>query len=200
MHEYEGVVKWYDPNKAFGFLTGGPEGDVFVHKRNIDPSREELIEGQQVLFKVRSGMKGQEAFDVHVTRESDLPPRPRLPRDPMSTGGRGGFSRSGGGFDNRFRGDSSDSSSSNFGRGPRREVRPQPQYTSLPKGPVTCTVVSRDRDDRFMFVRSERDDFEIFVHGSLFRDFGNDVRRGDRVRVTIEQSAKGLRATSLELT
>ena len=177
MHEFVGTVKWYDPNKAFGFLTGGPEGDVFVHRRNLDPIREELIEGQEVLFKVRSGTKGSEAYDVRVTKESLLPPRPRQFRDPMANPGR--RDRPVSGMDSRI----------------RHESRPH----SLPKGPVTCTVISRDRDDRFLFVRSERDDFEIFVHGSLFRDFGADLRRGDRVRVTIEQSAKGLRANSLEV-
>ena len=51
-----------------------------------------------------------------------------------------------------------------------------------------------------MFVRAERDDLEIFVHSSLFRDYGPDLRKGDRVRVTVEEGAKGVRATSLELT
>jgi len=52
MH-YEGVVKWYDPNKAFGFLSGGPDGDVFIHRTNLEPGRDELIEGQEVRFRVR---------------------------------------------------------------------------------------------------------------------------------------------------
>lgn len=170
MTEYQGSVKWYDPNKAFGFISGAPEGDVFIHRSNIEPGRDQLIEGQEVLFKVRKSPRGFEAYDLTVTAESHLPPRPLKPRDDFSRPSAGGFS------------------------GSRRTP------ISLPRGPVTATVISRDKDDRFMFVRAERDDLEIFVHSSLFRDYGPDLRKGDRVRVTVEEGAKGVRATSLELT
>ncbi len=169
--EYTGSVKWYDPNKAYGFLSGAPQGDVFVHRNCIvEPGREELIEGQEVRFQVRPSQRGFEAFDVVVTRESSLPPRPRI--------NQGGPPRRGAdrGFESR-----SD-------RGPR----------TLPRGPVTCVVTNVDRDDRFMFVRSEREDFEVFVHSSLFRDLPR-LRKGDTVRVTVEQGDKGLRARTLEL-
>lgn len=179
MTEYQGKVKWYDPNKAFGFICGAPEGDVFIHRSNIEPGRDQLIEGQEVLFKVRRSPRGFEAFDVTVTAESSLPPRPLRPRED--------FGRE------RPQGRPDRSRERDFSRPP---IRP----SSLPKGPITATVISKDKDDRFMFVRSERDDFEVFVHSSLFRDFAHDVRRGDRVRVTVEASAKGVRATSLELT
>jgi CspA family cold shock protein len=173
--EYTGSVKWYDPDKAYGFVAGAPQGDVFVHRNSIvEVGREELIEGQEVRFQVRPSQRGFEAFDVVVTRESSLPPRPR-----KSQGGgpRRGADR---GFDRGF-----DSRSE---RGPR----------TLPRGPVTCVVTNVDRDDRFLFVRSEREDFEVFVHSSLFRDLPR-LRKGDTVRVTVEQGDKGLRARTLEL-
>lgn len=173
MTEYQGTVKWYDPNKAFGFISGAPEGDVFIHRSNIEPGRDQLIEGQEVLFKVRKSPRGFEAYDLTVIAESHLPPRPLKPRDDFSSARSGSFSR---------------------------PERSKASNGPLPRGPVTATVISRDKDDRFMFVRSERDDFEIFVHNSLFRDYGPDLRKGDRVRVTVEEGAKGIRATSLELT
>ena len=175
--DYQGRVKFYDPNKAYGFISGAPEGDVFIHRSNLGPGRDELIEGQEVLFKTRSAPRGAEAYDVVVTKESSLPPRPRIPRD--------GFAqeRSGRGFGRDFR----DSS-----RPPRR---PQ-ENLRAPSGPVECEVCSVDPEGRFMFVKSDRDGLEIFVHRSHFERMG--LRRGDRVCVTVEQGPKGLRATSLE--
>ena len=182
MQEHSGTVKWYDPNKAFGFISGAPEGDVFVHRSNLEPGRDELIEGQEVVFQTRRGHKGYEAFDVRVTRESHMPPRPRTPRELQGRGA--GRSREGG-FGDRASG--------------RKPAPSRPHSASVPAGPLECTVISRDREDRFMFVRSEEDELEVFVHSSLFRHLPTDLRRGDRVKVTVEQSARGLRATSLTL-
>lgn len=175
--EYQGRVKFYDPNKAYGFISGAPEGDVFIHRSNLSPGRDELIEGQEVLFKTRSAPRGTEAYDVVVTKESSLPPRPRIPRDGF------GQDRPGRGFGR----DSRDS-----GRPPRRPQENQ----RVPSGPVACEVSSVDPEGRFMFVKSDRDGLEIFVHRSHFERMG--LRRGDRVYVTVERSPKGLRATSLE--
>ena len=171
--EYTGSVKWYDPDKAYGFVAGAPQGDVFVHRNSIAEGREELIEGQEVRFQVRPSQRGFEAFDVAVTRESSLPPRPRKIQ--------GLPPRRGGGDRDR-------------GPGRRDDVGPR----TLPRGPVTCVVTNVDRDERFMFVRSEREDFEVFVHSSLFRDLPR-LRKGDTVRVTVEKGDKGLRARTLEL-
>lgn len=175
--EYQGKVKFYDPNKAYGFISGAPDGDVFIHRSNLAPGRVELVEGQEVLFKTRAAPRGAEAYDVVVTKESHLPPRPRVVRD-----GFGGGERSGRGFGR----DSRDS-----GRGRR-----PPENLRIPSGPVACEICSVDPEGRFMFVKSERDGTEIFVHRSHFERMG--LRRGDRVSVTVEQGPKGLRATSLE--
>ena len=82
--QYHGTVKWFDPDKAFGFISSDTEGDIFVHQRNLAPGRDELIDGQQVTFMVRPTPKGSEAYDVEVTGESSSPlaaakpPRVRL--------------------------------------------------------------------------------------------------------------------------
>lgn len=86
--EYQGRVKFYDPNKAYGFISGAPEGDVFIHRSNLSPGRDELIEGQEVLFKTRPASRGAEAYDVVVTKESHLPPRPRTAREDFRPSGR----------------------------------------------------------------------------------------------------------------
>lgn len=154
--EYQGQVKFYDPSKAYGFISGAPEGDVFIHRSNLAPGRDELIEGQEVLFKTRSSPRGAEAYDVTVTKESHLPPRARNPR----------------------------------------QEAPKRHNGRVPSGPVAAEVCSVDAQGRFMFVKSEREALEIFVHSSHFARMG--LRRGDRVYVTVEQGPKGLRASSLE--
>ncbi|MFI3191007.1 MAG: cold-shock protein [Methylococcales bacterium] len=60
-----GVVKWFNAEKGFGFISqeGGP--DVFVHFRNINSSGfKSLDEGQKVQFTVTQGQKGPQAEDV----------------------------------------------------------------------------------------------------------------------------------------
>lgn len=64
--ELQGIVKWFDEQKGYGFIT--PDGggkDVYVHKnRLIGVTR--LRERERVLFKIGKGMKGPEAQDVRL--------------------------------------------------------------------------------------------------------------------------------------
>ncbi len=60
-----GVVKWFNDEKGFGFIEreGGP--DVFVHFRAINGTgRRSLTEGQKVTFEVTQGQKGPQAENV----------------------------------------------------------------------------------------------------------------------------------------
>jgi CspA family cold shock protein len=61
--EMRGTVKWYSPEKGFGFVS--PEGggrDVFVHATALERSGlTPLAEGQAVVMKVVQGKKGPEA-------------------------------------------------------------------------------------------------------------------------------------------
>lgn len=64
-----GVVKWFNVNKGFGFITRDNGDDVFVHYRNIrGRGRRSLDEGQKVLFSVRESEKGLQAEDVSIFR------------------------------------------------------------------------------------------------------------------------------------
>lgn len=62
----EGIVKFFNEQKGFGFITrdnGGP--DVFVHFRQIKgDGYKTLYEGQRVKFTVGEGQKGPQANDV----------------------------------------------------------------------------------------------------------------------------------------
>ncbi|KPV93887.1 MULTISPECIES: cold-shock protein [Pseudoalteromonas] len=61
-----GVVKWFNQEKGFGFVTPTDGGkDVFVHFRAIvSDGYKSLDEGQQVQFSVEQGPKGPQASNV----------------------------------------------------------------------------------------------------------------------------------------
>lgn len=60
-----GIVKWFNESKGFGFLQRPNGEDVFVHYSAITgDSFRSLNEGDQVTFEVKKGQKGLEAFNV----------------------------------------------------------------------------------------------------------------------------------------
>ncbi|OGT26033.1 MAG: hypothetical protein A3I77_05750 [Gammaproteobacteria bacterium RIFCSPLOWO2_02_FULL_42_14] len=68
MAKETGVVKWFNDQKGFGFITRDAGGaDVFVHQKAIKAEgRRTLQEGNRVQFSVVKGEKGFQAEDVTV--------------------------------------------------------------------------------------------------------------------------------------
>ena len=61
----KGTVKWFNPDKGFGFIQRASGGDVFVHHTAIQTEGfRTLDEGVEVEFEVEEGPKGPRAINV----------------------------------------------------------------------------------------------------------------------------------------
>jgi CspA family cold shock protein len=61
----QGVVKWFNASKGFGFIQRQSGEDVFVHFSAIQADGyKSLNEGQKVEFEVKQGPKGLQAENV----------------------------------------------------------------------------------------------------------------------------------------
>ena len=63
----EGIVKWFNGAKGYGFIERSSGDDVFVHYNAIQgDGYRSLEEGQRVSFTVTQGQKGLQAEQVVV--------------------------------------------------------------------------------------------------------------------------------------
>ena len=63
----DGVVKWFNDNKGFGFIQQEKGPDVFVHYTGIaGDGFKSLAEGDKVSFEIEEGEKGPSAVNVKV--------------------------------------------------------------------------------------------------------------------------------------
>ena len=61
----QGLVKWFNDAKGYGFITQEDGQDVFVHYSAIQASGfRSLAEGDRVEFEVTRGPKGLQAANV----------------------------------------------------------------------------------------------------------------------------------------
>ena len=60
-----GTVKWFDPNRGYGFIRPEHGEDVFVHLSAVQASGLQTSqEGQAVEFDIEQGRKGLQAANV----------------------------------------------------------------------------------------------------------------------------------------
>jgi len=63
-----GIVKWFNERKGYGFIEQDEGPDVFVHHSGINASGfKSLNEGDRVSFDIEEGQKGPRAVNVTVT-------------------------------------------------------------------------------------------------------------------------------------
>jgi len=59
----EGTVKWYNPRKGYGFISGEDGKDVFVHRSSM-PDGTYLNEGDKVDYQLEDSERGPQATNV----------------------------------------------------------------------------------------------------------------------------------------
>lgn len=61
-----GIIKWFDNEKGYGFISGNNGNDVFVHHSQVKEKNhdKDLHEGEEVTFDVVEGEKGLQAINV----------------------------------------------------------------------------------------------------------------------------------------
>ena len=65
----EGVVKWFNAEKGFGFISVEGQPDVFVHFSAIQGNGyRNLEEGARVKFEIESGKNGKGPQAANVNR------------------------------------------------------------------------------------------------------------------------------------
>jgi cold shock protein len=61
----EGVVKWFDPKKGFGFIVGPDGQDIFAHFSRIEGDGFRVLkDGSKVTYDAERGTKGWHATRV----------------------------------------------------------------------------------------------------------------------------------------
>jgi cold shock protein len=67
LHVATGTVKWFSPDKGYGFISREDGPDVFVHFSAIQgEGYRNLEENQKVEFEITEGPKGAQAANVRL--------------------------------------------------------------------------------------------------------------------------------------
>jgi CspA family cold shock protein len=61
-----GKVKWFDPEKGFGFLSQDDGPDVYVHTDALPEGVTTLKNGARVEFGIAQGRRGEQALQVRL--------------------------------------------------------------------------------------------------------------------------------------
>ena len=66
MEKYTGIVKWYNIEKGYGFISCNEGDDVFVHHSQIKEKspNKDLHEGENITFNIQENERGSMATHV----------------------------------------------------------------------------------------------------------------------------------------
>jgi CspA family cold shock protein len=200
--EQDAVVKWFNPEKGFGFaeLSDGT-GDAFLHIRAVEASgHSELEPGTKLSVRVAPGQRGPQVTEVLSVDTSTA--QPRAPRRTGGFGGPGGggdrFGGGGGGGD-RFGGGGG--GGAGYGSGaPRRSSYPSAPRETGPVEDLTGVVKWYNPAKGFGFIAPDDGGRDVFVHRSaLERARLPDLQEGQRVQIGVTQGMKGREVATIDL-
>ncbi len=210
--EIEAVVKWFNPQKGFGFAEmGDGSGDAFLHIRAVEAAGyRELEPGTRLTVRVAPGQKGPQVTQVTSVDTSTATPGGGGGGGGFGGGGGGGggFGGGGGGFGGGPGGGSrgGPGGPGGYGRGPMGGGGPRRSpYQSEPRdmGPaqeIAGTVKWYNPAKGFGFIAAEDQGKDVFVHRSVLERAGiPDLQEGQRVQISVVQSQKGREATAIDL-
>ncbi len=63
----QGTIKWFDPEKGYGFIKRPQGNDAFVHNSEVEADPEVLSPGQAVVYEVGENERGPVARKVNAT-------------------------------------------------------------------------------------------------------------------------------------
>ena len=192
----KGRVQWFSTEKGYGFVVSKDlYCDVLLHRSVIEAfGIGQLLEGAILDFDYVMKVKGLHATRIHAVLAPEKPLPPPVERPP--TGGSiviGGIGRVRG---RRFGAHPVvppivlGPSSQGFGL-----VLPGSDEPSMEE--AECKWFSRPKGFGFVVTKEGRED--IFVHMDVLRRCGvRELRQGQRVRVAVEETERGLTAVAIE--
>lgn len=177
------TVKWFNPEKGFGFVALDSGQEAFLHIRPLEAAGHASVpDGARMQVRVGQGAKGPQVTEVvEVDLDSAPPAQARAPRAPRSFGGPGGGG--GGGYGGGGGG-------GGYGR---------QQDSGGMQEDMVGTVKWYNSTKGFGFIAPESGGKDVFVHVSAIERSGlSGLGEGQRVRIGVVQGQKGPEARSVE--
>lgn len=71
----EGIIKWFDARKGFGFIVGPQGQDIFVHFSVIEQDQgfKTFRDGEKVVYSAQCGLKGWAATHARALVRQTAP-------------------------------------------------------------------------------------------------------------------------------
>ncbi len=184
--EAKATVKWYNPEKGFGFVEmSDGSGDVFLHANSLQNAGFQAVTPGSILqVRVGQGQKGRQVDQVISVTEGEAPP-PRSGGGYGAGGGGYGGGGGGGGFDR-----------------PRSPSGPRPprQQASGPAVEMVGVVKWYNSTKGFGFISPQSGGKDVFVHATALEQAGlPPLQEGQSVRMNVVQGAKGPEVSSISV-